>query len=86
MADPRLADALNQASELHSLLKINDRDWHQFKSNRQRRACEQISAALVYCLQNSYKGEKESIELLESALRWLKQEQRDPGCPAHAKK
>ncbi|WP_295476320.1 hypothetical protein [Synechococcus sp. UW140] len=26
-------------------------------------------------------GDEAAVELLESALRWLKREQRDPGCP-----
>ncbi|MEY4355654.1 MAG: hypothetical protein RLZZ89_722 [Cyanobacteriota bacterium] len=73
---------LEQARQLHDLLKIDDREWHQAKSNRHRRACEQISAALVHALQKTELSDQDATELLESALRWLKREQKDPGCPS----
>ncbi len=69
------------AKGLHDLLKISDRDWHQLKTDRHRRASEQISAALIHALQANGPGDEAAVELLESALRWLKREQRDPGCP-----
>jgi hypothetical protein len=80
-ADTELLNLSEAAKELHDLLKISDRDWHQLKTDPHRRASEQISAALIHALQANAPGDQAAVELLESALRWLKREQRDPGCP-----
>ena len=82
--------ALEQAVALQRSLSINDRDWHALKRQRQRRAAEQISAALVQLLSGDAPGSTlpseartQAIALLEHSLGWLKAELSDPGCPSH---
>ena len=41
-----------KSTELHSLLKIGDRDWHRLKSQSNRRAAELLAAALVQLIQD----------------------------------
>jgi len=84
--------ALPLAQQLHRSLSISDRDWHAFKSQRPRRAAEQLAAALVQLLArdtptNSAEGEarQQAIALVEHALGWLKAELSDPGCPSHGR-
>ncbi|MFZ4803180.1 MAG: DUF6439 family protein [Synechococcus lacustris] len=79
--DPLPTAALAKAQELHGLLSIPVSEWHELKSKRERRAAEQLSAALVQLLSDPSSGEAEA--LLASALRWLQREQHDPGCPGH---
>ena len=67
--------------ELHSELKINDRDWHKLKNNPDRRATELLMSAIA---QISEEGEKDYvISLVNQALKWIKNELKDPGCPSH---
>ena len=76
-----LVRAEELARELHSLLSINDKEWHQQKGIPDRRAAELISAAILQLICG---GEKNDIEnLLEQSLKWLKREVKDPGCPNH---
>jgi len=84
--------ALPLAQQLHRSLSISERDWHALKSQRPRRAAEQLSAALVQLLardtpSNAAAGEarREAIALAEHALAWLKAELSDPGCPSHGR-
>jgi hypothetical protein len=86
--------ALPLAIELQRSLCINDRQWHALKGQRQRRAAEQISSALLLLLRESepsaqsvstQSAGQEAIALLEHALGWLKGEIRDPGCPSHGR-
>jgi hypothetical protein len=85
-------ESLPLAQQLHRSLSIGERDWHALKSQRPRRAAEQVAAALVQLLArdtptNSAGGEarQQTIELLEHALGWLKAEISDPGCPSHGR-
>lgn len=85
-------DALPLAQQLHRSLSIGERDWHALKSQRPRRAAEQLAAALVQLLArdtptNAAAGgaRQEAIALLEHALGWLKAEVSDPGCPSHGR-
>lgn len=85
-------ESLPLAQQLHRSLSIGERDWHALKSQRPRRAAEQVAAALVQLLArdtptNSAAGEarQQTIELLEHALGWLKAEISDPGCPSHGR-
>ena len=79
------------ARSLHQLLTISDRQWHAFKGQRQRRAAEQLAAALVLLLDpanppqapGATEQRLASIALVENGLAWLKGELRDPGCPEH---
>ena len=73
--------AKGKAEELHQLLRISDRDWHQLKSNRKRRGAELLAAALVQLLRQ---GDHTDVEqLTQQALGWIKGELKDPGCPHH---
>ena len=79
------------AAQLHQLLTIGDRQWHAFKGQPQRRAAEQLAAALVQLLDGANPPQAPvasqqrlaSIALVENALAWLKGDLRDPGCPQH---
>ena len=79
------------AEALHRLLTIDNRNWHTFKAQPQRRAAEQLAAALVILLDPSNppnaplttEQRRQSIELLEHGLGWLRGERKDPGCPSH---
>ena len=74
-------EAQTKATELHSLLTINDRDWHRLKSQANRRAAESLTAALVQLIQE---GEPEDVAALtHQALGWINGELKDPGCPRH---
>lgn len=50
-----------KSAELHSLLKIGDRDWHRLKSQSNRRAAELLAAALVQLTQE---GSPEDVAAL----------------------
>jgi hypothetical protein len=76
-------DQLHLAETLQRQLAISERDWHRLKSNRHRRAAEQLSAALLLLLRSGAQADGDVVALLESAQRWIKREQRDPGCPDH---
>ena len=85
-------EALPLAQQLHRSLSISERDWHALKSQRPRRAAEQLSAALVQLLSRdtptnaaSGRARQEAVALIEHALGWLKAEISDPGCPSHGR-
>ena len=78
--------SLELAERLQRSLAISERDWHALKSQRPRRAAEQIAAALVQLLARDNPGQsragagrEQAIALLEHALAWLKAEISDPG-------
>jgi hypothetical protein len=74
-------ETLAKSTELHSLLKIGDRDWHRLKAHSNRRAAELLAAALVQLTQD---GNTEDVAALTNqALGWIKGELKDPGCPRH---
>jgi len=91
--NPRLCwpnEALPTAVALHRQLSISDRDWHALKSQRSRRAAEQLAAALVQLLSGdnpAAKGDHDArlrtLALLDHAQQWLRAEVSDPGCPNH---
>ena len=69
------------AKELHLQLRLDEKNWHKYKSNADRRAAELLAGALVQLLQN---GKPSDIEALTTqGLLWLKREIKDPGCPHH---
>ena len=78
-------DQLHLAETLQRQLAISERDWHRLKTDRHRRAAEQLSAALLLLLRSGAKADSDVVALLESAQRWIKREQRDPGCPDHGR-
>ena len=74
-----LDQALENSRDLHDLLRIDERQWHQLKGNRRRRTAELFSAALVQLLSE---GDSEDVAALtQQALGWIKGELKDPGCP-----
>ena len=78
-------DLLHLAETLQRQLAISERDWHRLKTDRHRRAAEQLSAALLLLLRSGAQADGDVVALLESAQRWIKREQRDPGCPDHGR-
>jgi hypothetical protein len=67
------------AQDLHQCLSLGDRDWHRLKTDADRRSAELMAAALSQLIQG---GERQDIEeLTEQALRWIRRELKDPGCP-----
>lgn len=84
--------ALARAEELHRLLTIGDRDWHALKSQRSRRAAEQLASALVQLLASddpastgATAARQRAIDLVDHGLAWLRAEVSDPGCPSHGR-
>jgi hypothetical protein len=83
---------LAQAVALQRSLAIGDRDWHALKTQRARRAAEQLSSALVQLLSGDdpsaprpTQARERAIALVANGLSWLKAELNDPGCPQHHK-
>jgi len=74
-------DSKDYSIKLHSKLKINNNEWHKSKGDKERRAAELLSAALVQLTSNGSKDEVE--ELVAQSLRWLKGEIKDTKCPNH---
>ena len=69
------------AAELHDLLTISSREWHQVKSQHDRRAGELLAAALVQLISG---GDRADVAALtDQALGWIRRELKDPGCPGH---
>lgn len=85
-------EALDLAQRLQRSLTIDDRQWHRLKTQRSRRAAEQLAAALVQLLAaddpksaSPTRAREEAIALVDHALGWLRAEVSDPGCPAHGR-
>ena len=67
--------------ELNIELILNNKNWHNLKNIPERRAAELLGSALAQIIND---GEKEDIQnLIEQALKWVKGEVKDPGCPSH---
>lgn len=85
--------AQETARRLHAQLTITDSQWHALKGQPQRRAAEQLAAALVLLLDPANPPaaptaglqRQQATELVEHALDWLKGNLRDPGCPSHGR-
>jgi hypothetical protein len=83
--------AQDLARTLHGQLRIDERQWHALKAQPQRRAAEQLAAALVLLLDpanppgaaEAGPQRRQAAELVAHALGWLNGELRDPGCPTH---
>lgn len=87
------AEARDCAIRLHQLLSINDREWHALKSQRPRRAAEQLAAALVQLLSGDRpaaaqptEARERALALVENASGWLRSQLSDPGCESHRKR
>lgn len=68
------------AQALAERLTITDRDWHRLKANRQARAAEQLSTALVFLLKDQ---PEEALARLQQATGWLDRSISAPPCPTH---
>jgi hypothetical protein len=85
-------ESLALAQQLQRSLSIDDRQWHRLKSQRSRRAAEQLAAALVQLLaaddpkaSRPTPARQDATALVEHALGWLRAEISDPGCPSHGR-
>jgi hypothetical protein len=85
-------ESLALAQKLQHSLRIDDRQWHRLKSQKPRRAAEQLASALVQLLAADdpraalpTQARQDAIALLEHALGWLRAEISDPGCPSHGR-
>jgi ABC-type lipoprotein release transport system permease subunit len=74
------SSTLALAKQLAYELTITSGDWHRLKSNRQARALEQISVALVYLLNHQT---DEALTRLHQATGWLDRSISAPPCPTH---
>ena len=67
--------------DLHKELSISNRSWHQDKGSPEKRAAELLINALAQLINN---GKTSDIEALTTqAIKWLRLEVKDPGCPQH---
>ena len=66
---------------LNAELRLNSNNWHSLKSNKNRRAAELITSALSQIINDGKESDIE--ELIEQALKWIRGESKDPGCPGH---
>ena len=72
-------NAKESAIELHSQLKLDNKNWHQLKDDSERRSAELLSGAMVQLLSG---GEHSEITaLINQSKRWLMNEINAPGCP-----
>ena len=69
------------AKELHDELSISNKNWHQYRGNKQRRSAELIISAISQLIND---GDDDEIEvLLNQAILWIKEEVKDTGCKNH---
>ena len=74
-------DSNQLSSKLHQSITIKNEEWHLLRSNKNRRAAEHLSAALVQLINN---GETNEILIkIEQSILWLKDEIKDQGCSGH---
>ncbi len=69
------------AISLHSQLKLDNQNWHQFKDISDRRAAELLSGAIVQLLSEGNPNEIE--DLLQQSIKWIKRQVKAPSCPQH---
>jgi hypothetical protein len=74
---------LELAQTLATRLAIKPNDWHRLNRNRQVRAQEQATAALVYLLKSE---PEEALVRLQQAVGWLDRSLTAPPCPTHGEK
>ena len=66
---------------LHAELILNNNNWHKLKTNKYRRSAELLISALSQIINNG--KDKDIEDLIKQALKWIKEETKDPGCPSH---
>ncbi|AFY36761.1 hypothetical protein Lepto7376_0320 [[Leptolyngbya] sp. PCC 7376] len=73
-------DSLELAEALAAKLVIAPNDWHRMKGNRKAQASQQLSAALVFLLNDNPKA---ALTHLQQATGWLDKSLSAPRCPDH---
>ena len=68
-----------QVKDLNEKLKIDHKNWHKFKSNKNIRAAELISSALCQLIIGE--NENDAVAYLEESIKWLKGINVDTPCP-----
>ncbi len=66
------------AINLHKELSLDERNWHKYKSDNERRAAELLSGALVQLIIGENYSEVEA--LTKQSILWIKGSVKDPGC------
>ncbi|WP_320667581.1 DUF6439 family protein [Prochlorococcus sp. MIT 1307] len=65
--------------KLHAQLSLNDKNWHKYKNDPNRRAAELLAGALVQLISGG--KEADITELINQSMRWVKREIKAPSCP-----
>ncbi len=73
-------DSLELAQALAAKLAIAPNDWHKMKGNRKAQASQQLSAALVFLLNDNPEA---ALTHLQQAQGWLDKTLSAPRCPDH---
>ena len=73
-------DSLELAQALAAKLAIAPNDWHRMKANRKAQASQQLSAALVFLLNDNPEA---ALTHLQQAEGWLDKTLSAPKCPSH---
>lgn len=73
-------ESLELAQALAAKLAIAPNDWHKLKGNRKAQASQQLSAALVFLLNDNPEA---ALIHLEQAKGWLDRSLSAPPCPSH---
>lgn len=73
-------DSLALAQALAAKLAIAPNDWHRMKGNRKAQAGQQLSAALVFLLNDNPEA---ALQHLQQATGWLDKSLSTPPCPDH---
>lgn len=76
----QLASTLELAQAIAERLSISPQDWHRLKGNRKAQAGQQLSAALVFLLNDQ---PQEALIRLNQAAGWLDRSLSAPPCPTH---
>lgn len=76
-------DSLELAQALAAKLAIAPNDWHKLKGNRKAQAGQQLTAALVFLLNDNPEA---ALTHLEQAKGWLDRSLSAPPCPSHGQR
>lgn len=76
-------DSLELAQALAVKLAIAPNDWHKLKGNRKVQAGQQLSAALVFLLNDNPEA---ALQHLQQATGWLDKTLSSPPCPDHGRR
>lgn len=71
---------LELAQLLAEKMTISSYDWHRLKNNRKAQALQQLTASLVYLLNDQ---PEEALERISQAQGWLDRTIKPLPCPTH---